>query len=415
VAAADTVRFVHPPQDGLVAIELHRQLAELRARYGGIIRARFPYGSYPYGNSEGWVAIGYEEVKFAFSDPRFELFGHRTQDYPRMLVNQADKPPRPLTFVMMDGEAHRTRRQLLMKHLTHRRAALLRPTVQAMADDLIDQVIAAGPGADLIEMYARQIPIAVVCDLLGVPAHERVEFVPAAVDIANGRVKTVEESDARILQIRSYFQRLAARRRQDFGDDLLSALIKDAQAAEWAEEEIEGIGHQLLQAGHDAPSAILGGMLYVLAHSPALYDELRGRRADVKQAVEEFLRYAPAGTGTRTRIAAQDIDAFGVHIRRGEVVQPLVHAANFDDAMFHDPESVETTRADAPHLRFGHGPHVCPGAQVARMELEVALQTVLTRFAVLRAVPAEGQEDRDWRLGMLIRGPRELRVEWELA
>jgi cytochrome P450 len=411
----DVVRFVHPSQDEGVGILLAREFARLREEYGGIVRARFPYGSYPYGNSEGWVAIGYDEIKWAFSDPRFELFGHRFEDYPRMLVNQADKPPRPLSFIMMDEERHALRRRVVVRHLSVKRVNELRPVIRRLAEEHLDRIVAMGSGADFEELYADLIPISVVCELLGVPFDERAEFVPVAVDLINGRVDSVQDSDEKLLVIRNYFRKLAARRRQDPGDDFLSVLIRDAEAAGWSAEEIEGIGHTLLSAGHDAPSAILGGMLFVLAHMPELYEELRDRIDDLKGPVEEFLRYVPASTASRTRIATEDIDAFGVHIRKGEVVHPVTHGANFDSRVFDDPETIDLNRSGAQQLRFGYGPHVCPGAQLTRVELEIALRAVLERFKTFRAVDKAREAAADWRLGIHLNGPRSLHVQWELA
>jgi cytochrome P450 len=411
----EPVRFVHPSQDEGVGILLAREFARLREQYGGIVRARFPHGSYPYGNSEGWVAIGYDEVKWAFSDPRFELFGHRFADYPRMLLNQADKPPRPLSFIMMDGESHARRRRVVVRHLSVKRVSELRPVIWRLAGEHLDRIVTMGSGADFEEHYADLIPVSVVCELLGVPFGERAEFVPIAVDLINGRVDSLADSDRKLLVIRNYFRKLAARRRQDPGDDFLSLLIRDAEAAGWSEEEIEGIGHTLLSAGHDAPSAILGGMLFALAHTPDLYNELRGRIDDLTGPVEEFLRYVPASTASRTRIATEDIDAFGVHIRKGEVVHPVTHGANFDSRVFGEPETIDLDRRQAPQLRFGYGPHVCPGAQLARVELEIALRAVLERFKAFRAVDNASEGAGDWRLSMYLNGPRRLRVAWELA
>jgi len=407
------VVYEHQPSHSLLKPVLEREMEMLRDAHGGIIRARFPYGSYPHGSSEGWIAIGYEEARWAFSDPRFGLFGHRSHDYPRMLINQADKPPRPLSFIMMDGKDHLVRRRLVSKHLTSRHVRDLRPAIERIVDSALDDVIAAGPGADMIALFSKIIPISVVCHLLGAPLDERDQFVPAAIAQSHGLVTSVEESEANILMISRYFQGLAAQRRAAPRGDFLSDLIADADAQGWAEEEVDGIGHTLLSAGHDAPSSILGGMIHVLAHRPDLFAQLRERRDDLRSPVEEFLRYLPAGTGTRTRIANEDIDAFGVNIRKGDVVQPLVHAANYDPARFDSPDEIDLDRVDNHHLRFAFGPHACPGAHIARLELEIALRRVLERFSSLTAT--DGLAPADWLAGIYVRGPRELAVEWTLA
>lgn len=407
------VVYEHQPSHQVLKPVLERDIADLRAAHGGIIRARFPFGSYPYGNSEGWIAIGYEEARWAFSDPRLGLFGHRFEDYPRMLINQADKPPRPLSFIMMDGKDHMIRRRVVSRHLNSRRVKEMRPAIEQIVDAALDDVIAAGPGADIIALFAKIVPISVVCQLLGAPLEEREQFVPAAIQQSHGLVTSVQESDKNILTISRYFQKLAEQRRAEPRDDLLSDLIADADAQGWPEEELLGIGHTLLSAGHDAPSSILGGMIYVLACRPELFEQLRARTDDLRGPVEEFLRYLPAGTGTRTRIAGEDIEAFGVRIRKGEVVQPLVHAGNYDPARFDAPDEIDLDRADNHHLRFAFGPHACPGAQIARLELEIALRRVLERFSSLRATQA--LSSTEWLAGIYVRGPRTMPVEWTLS
>jgi nocardicin N-oxygenase len=402
-------------QEAVGMVEHEEELSRLRDEFGDIIRVTLPYGTYPFGDSTGWMAVGYDQAKFAFSDPRLSISLHREHDYPRSLAGGSDKPPVPINFTVMDGPQLIARRRVLSKHLSFKRVAAMRESTDAIVQSALDRYAALGQGADMITEYAKMIPIAVVCHLLGVPADERDRFLEFARALSAGRLTDPDEIFAFQVHIADYFGELVERRRATPGDDLISALVHDTESGDWTEDELRGVGYALLFAGHNAPSEILGGSLFILAHRPDLYAELREDPARIPAAVDEFLRLLSMGTNIRARIATEDIEVDGIVIKKDEVIQPSTNAANYDPTVFPDPYRVDFHReGQGPHIRFGFGPHNCPGSLVARLELELSIAAVVNRFATLGAVEPE-TVDEDWMRRITLRGPLSMPARWSLA
>ncbi|MDQ0120828.1 nocardicin N-oxygenase [Pseudarthrobacter defluvii] len=391
-------------QDIIVAAQLEHELKTLREEYGPVVPAIMPFGE-----GRAWIAIGYDEVQQVMSDERFSVAKHRGNNYPRMRHSEGHKPPFRLAFDKMDGPEQVARRRVLARHLSVKRVMALKPHTRQVVEDFLDNFQQQGPGADLMTDFVEQVPIAVISRLLGIPDEEKNLFRDAALDLMNGRVTTEAEANKHITTVNDYFDSLVARRRVQPGDDLISALITDVDSGTWDDEELGGVGFVLLTAGHDATASTIGGILYWLAHDPERYAFLRENRELIPRAIEEFLRIVPAGTGTRVRIATEDVEIGGVLVKKDDGIHPVVHPANFDPRIYSDPYALDLKRDEAPHLRFGYGPHACPGSQLARMEIRELLNGVFDRFPRLWAV----DNADDWRDQMLLRGPKSLRVAWD--
>lgn len=391
-------------QDLVKGPQLERELRSLRHTVGPVIPAVMPFGE-----GQAWVAVGHQEARQVFEDPRFGVAAHRGNNYPRMRHSEGHKEPFPISFIHMDGPEHVAKRRVLTRHLSVKRVLAMKPHTEGIVADFLHEFESQGPGADIVAYYSEQIPLAVISHLIGIPVEDKDYFLDAALDMMNGRVATEEEANKKIAEVSSYFGRLAKQKRDDPQDDLLSAIVTDAAAGKWTEEELEGAGFALLTAGHDATASILGGILYWLVHDPDLYAYLRDNRDKLPRAIEEFLRVIPAGTGTRVRIAYEDVEIGGVTVKKGDGIHPTVHPANFDERVYTDPLDLIVDRDETPHLRFGFGPHGCPGSQLARMELQVAISAIFDRFPRLWAVdPSDG-----WREEVLMRGPRSVHVAWD--
>jgi cytochrome P450 len=398
----ESIYVVDGRQDSIVAPRLEREIRLLREERGTVIRALFPYGG------EGWLAVGYEAAKELMAHPSFTTALSGT-GFPRMRENGGYRPPWPRSISIMDPPEHTAKRRVLSKHLSVKRARSLQPRTQRHVERLLAQVKAVGPGVDLVPNFSELVPLTVMCDLLGISMDERHQFVPQAKALLNGRVDSPEEGERMILEINDYFADLLERRKAEPGDDILSALVLDSETSDvFTEDDLRGMGFSLLVAGHDAPAAILGGILYWLAHSPELFSELKQHPELIPQGMEEFLRFLPSGTGSRTRVALEDVEIGGVLIREGEGALPWVHPANLDPAAFEDPLTLDLRRQGTPHLRFGFGIHACLGQQLARMELITATKGVLDAFDRLEVL----DRDPDWREQVLLRGPKTLRVTW---
>jgi cytochrome P450 len=252
-----------------------------------------------------------------------------------------------------------------------------------------------------------------MCELLGVPFEDRSDFRQWA-DAYLSTSKFTEEqvADART-QLRGYVAALTAERREEPQDDLLSALVAARDSEDrLSEEELLTMAETILVAGHETTATQIPNFVYVLLTNP---DQLAALRADLRmvpQAVEELLRYIPAGAGSsQPRYALEDVRLGAVTVRAGEPVVVDRSSANRDESIYTAPDALDLTRQEAPHIGFGHGAHHCLGAPLARMELQVTLHTLLTRLPGLRL--AGSLQDVVWKSGVSTRGPERLPITWE--
>jgi nocardicin N-oxygenase len=388
-------------QDELLALPLERDFAELRAM-APLARAVFPFGG------EGWIALGYDEVKTVLSDPRFSVAEAIRGDYPRIRISEGG-PPLPLTFVQMDPPDHAKRRGVLMKHLTVKRVRALRPAIEKIVGELLDAMERVGAPADLVAAFANEVPVRVLCLLLGIPVEERNRFINDASPLINLHITDPAEVVSLFNSLTEYFRELVERKRAEPADDLLSALVHDTElGGVWSDDELHGIGVVLLLVGHDATSAILSGILYWLVHQPQTYQRLRDQPDMIPGAFEEFVRVLPAGFDSRSRVAMEDVTIGDITIAAGEAVLPILHAANFDETAFENAAELDLDRGPCSHVAFGYGPHLCAGSQLARVEIEVAVSATLRRFERLEATTP----DPRWREQILLRGPKSMPVTW---
>jgi cytochrome P450 len=220
-----------------------------------------------------------------------------------------------------------------------------------------------------------------------------------------------EEFSRAVEEIQEYLGSLVEQRRRSRHDDLLGDLVAARDEGDrLSEEELITFGVTLLIAGYETTANQIANSVYLLLESPDQLAKLRADEALLPRAVEELLRVVQLGGGVgRTRIATEDVALSGGTIAAGEAVFVAGGPANLDPRMFPDGDQIDVTREHCPHLSFGYGPHFCLGAQLARMQIQVALGSLLRRFPSLRLADA----DRiDWKTGLLMRGPENLRLAW---
>jgi cytochrome P450 len=309
---------------------------------------------------------------------------------------------------MLDREPpdHTRLRRLVSQAFTPRRVEALRPTVQRLADGLADAFVADG-GGDLIAAVAEPLPVTVIAEMLGVPEADRHLLRPWSADIcgmyelnpdraaADRAVRACEEFSA-------YLRGLAAARRRQPRDDLVTALTT---VAGLSEDELVGTCVLLLNAGHEASVNVTGNGWWALFRNPDQLDALRADRTRLPRAVEELMRY-DTPLQMFERWVLEDIEVRGQQIPRGSEVALLFGSANHDPAVFADPERLDVTRRDNPHISFGAGIHFCLGAPLARIELVASFGAMLARAPRLRLV-----REPEWKPGYIIRGLRALDVE----
>jgi cytochrome P450 len=272
-------------------------------------------------------------------------------------------------------------------------------------------VVAGRREIDLVADYAFPLPITVISEMLGVPASDRDQFrdwsdalltavppqpaAPAAVEAAEG--------------LRGYLEARFEERRRAPAEDLLTGLLQAEEAGDkLGKEELQGMVYLLLVAGYETTANLIGsGVLALLLH-PDQLARLRSDPALLPSAVEELLRFcAPVATST-LRYAAEDVAMGGEVIPKGDMVLVVITAANRDPARFPFPDTLDITRTDNKHIAFGHSIHYCLGAPLARLEGEIALETLLRRMPALRLGVAP--EALTWRPSFVLRGLTKLPV-----
>ncbi|MEU4565638.1 cytochrome P450 [Micromonospora sp. NPDC023956] len=396
----DTVAHPYPfsPPDRL---NLDPRYAELR-RDEPLVRVRLPYGE------PAWLATRYADVRLVLGDPRFSRAASVGRDEPRNVPEQ-----RKSGILGMDPPEHTRLRRVVAKAFTARRVERLRAGTRRVAGELVDGMVAAGAPADLVTHLATPLPIRVICDLLGVPVTDQDRFHTWSEAIVSTTALSPEQAREYVDNLFGYMAGLVERRRTTPTDDLIGAMVRvrDSDGERLGEDELVSLAAGLLAAGHETTVNQIPNLLYVLLTNPEQWARLCAEPGLVPSAVEELLRFVPLGaTAAFPRYATEDVEVGGVLVRAGEPVVVSIHSANRDERVFTEPDQLDLARPVNPHVAFGHGVHHCVGAQLARMELQVVLETLVERTPGLRlAVP---EPELTWKTGLLVRGLTSLPVNW---
>ncbi|MCM0675547.1 cytochrome P450 [Micromonospora phytophila] len=398
--APETIIPQRYPFSDPVRLDLDPRYARLR-REQPLTRVRMPFGE------PAWLATRHADVRTVLGDPRFSRAASVGRDEPR------NTPRRMQAGILeMDPPEHTRLRRLVAKAFTARRVEQLRPRTRQVADELVDGMLAAGPPADLVEHLATPLPIRVICDLLGVPVTDQDRFHTWSEAIVSTTSLTGEQAQQYVDNLLAYMGELIARRHEEPTDDLLGAMVRARDADDRLDaEEVVRLAAGLLAAGHETTVSQIPNFVYVLLTRPEEWARLRADPQLVPNAVEELMRFVPLGASSAfARYALEDVELGGVLVRAGEPVVVSIPSANRDETVFVEPDRLDLTRQSNPHLGFGHGVHHCVGAQLARMELQVVLETLIDRTPGLRlAVP---ESALTWKSGLLVRGPVALPVAW---
>ncbi|WP_330308348.1 MULTISPECIES: cytochrome P450 [unclassified Streptomyces] len=356
----------------------------------------------PPGEYEGWLVVGYEEARAALADPRL------SKDITKRGLNSLDEELMGRYVLITDPPEHTRLRSLVAGAFTMRRVEALRPRVQQITDELLDEMLPKG-GADLVDSFAYPLPMTVICELLGIPDIDRVAFRALSSEIVAPSGGGSEL--AAMQQLATYLDELIEDKRCTApADDLLSALIRTRaeDGDRLSGDELRAMAFILLVAGHETTVNLITTGVHTLLTHP---DQLAALRADMTLldgAVEEMLRFeGPVETATY-RYAAEPMEIGGKSIAEGDPVMIGLDAANRDAAYCPDPHRFDIHRAPQGHLAFGHGIHYCLGAPLARLEARVALRSLLERCPDLALDGPPG----DWLSGMLMRGLRHLPLRW---
>ncbi|WP_329179224.1 cytochrome P450 [Streptomyces sp. NBC_01477] len=389
-----TGEFPLPHHDGLGPL---REFAALR-RDAPCARIRLPSGDL------AWLVTRYADVRTVLADPRFSRTRATRGTGPRI----ARVPTLPDSVLAADPPEHTRLRKLVAAAFTARRAEEIRRNVARTVDELLDGLAAQSPPADLVPLFARPLPLAVICDLLGVPRQDGGRLDAWCDTLRSLTANSDTEVTAAVGEMTGYLAGLVTAKRRHPADDVLSALIAARDEGDrLSQGELVSFGLVLFTGGYGTTADRLAGSVHLLLEDPARYGRLRDEPALIPRAVEELLRYAQTNVQANLRVATEAVDIGGVTIAEGEAVMAVNSSANHDESVFEHPGLVDFDRERNPHLAFGHGVHHCVGAPVARVQLQEALAGLTRRFPALRSAAPPS-----WKTGLGTRAPRTLPVAW---
>lgn len=365
-----------------------------------------------------YVASRHADITVVLRDKRFgKDYVERTKR--RYGPNVMDEPVFrnfALTMLQQDPPDHTRLRGLVVKAFTARRVEDMRPRIQQIVDENLDRIVPQGK-MDLIEDFAYRLPVTIICDMLGIPAEHREMFYTGA--RGSARIlepvpmtpEEVKQSNASQAMVKMYFDQLFDLRRRIPGDDLTTQLLQaEEDGSKLSNDELYANIILLFGAGHETTVNLIGNGLLALYRNPDQMALLKANPSLITNAIEEFLRYDSSVQMTG-RSALEDIeDLGGRRIPKGESVLCLLGSANRDPAVYPDrPDRLDITRSRIRPLSFGGGIHLCLGAQLARIEAEVAISTLLRRLPELRL---DDTENPEWRPTFVLRGLKRLPASW---
>lgn len=354
-----------------------------------------------------WLITRYDDVAGVLKDERFvknqanAAVGNKTAKQPWI-----PRFAHPLTRHMLnqDKPVHPRLRGLINKAFSPRLVEQMRPRVQALTTELLERV-QGRPQIDLIRDYALPIPTTIIAEMLGVPAEDHSKFnrwSNAVMQVSTtrwGMLRAIPD----VWSFVRYIRRLVRLRQRGPCDDLVSELVKaEVEGERLNEDELVAMVFLLLVAGHETTVNLIGNGVLALLEHPGQMELLRNDPALIEPAVEELLRYGSPVEMATERYASEDVTIAGVTIAAGSLVGAVLASANRDESQFTDPDALDITREPNKHLAFGLGAHYCTGAPLARLEGQIAINTLLQmapRFNLAAPLP-----NLRWRPGLVTRG-----------
>ena len=301
------------------------------------------------------------------------------------------------SMLSMDEPDHKRLRDIVDEAFRRRAVLDMEPHIRATGDELADELFAEGSPADLVERFARKLPLSVITELLGLPLADRPKFIAWAGGFtrftgALGFLAMIPN----VLAMKRYMERHLKTVRQKGGEGLIAEIVRvEKDGGQISPDEIVAMVFLLLFAGHETTTHLISGSVHELLKNPDLRDWLEEDWSRVDLAVEEFLRFITPVQFTKPRYVRKDIELGGVRLRKGDRIMAMLAAANMDPEAIDHPDRLDLQRRPNRHISFGTGIHFCLGHQLARLEGLCALQALFTRWPGLR-LAVEPDEIR-WR------------------
>ncbi|OUL60975.1 cytochrome P450 [Flavobacterium sp. AJR] len=357
-----------------------------------------------------WLISKYDDVTNMLRDPRFVKSLNNSQT----LNNESSKEKAKRTtaayilrrwhMLSSDPPQHTRLRGFTQKAFTPKIVAEMRPRIQQITDELIDKIY-DNKKMDFLDDFAYPLPFTVIIELLGIPIEDQEKLrrwsdVLIESHITDKNKQSLNESSEAFID---YMKNILDLRRKKPGNDLISAFLKLEEAEDhMTEDELYASILLLIIAGHETTLNLISNGMHALLSHPDQLELLKNNPKLIHSAIEEMLRYNSPLFASTMRLAAEDITIKGITIKKGEGALALFSSANQDEAMFNDSLRFDITRENNKHLAFGHGIHFCMGAALARLECEIAINTILNRLPNLRF--DKEAKVLKWRPSNIIRG-----------
>jgi cytochrome P450 PksS len=351
-------------------------IAALRAQ-GPVVATRFPLVG------DVWITTTHDATAQVLKDS--SIFTLRKEDgdvaglrwwMPGLVRTIANN------MLTMDEPDHTRLRSIVDEAFRRRAIVAMEPRIRAIADALADELFAKGSPADLVQGYARILPLSVISELLGLPQADRPRFIAWANSMSS---LTNVVSFFRLLlafrKMRAYLEQQLQVARERGGEGLIAELVQvEREGGQITPDEMVSMVFLLLAAGSETTTHLISGSVYELLRNPGLRDWLEEDWSRAGLAVEEFLRFVSPVQFSKPRYVRRDVELEGVRLKKGDRVMVMLAAANMDPAVHEQPDRLDIERKPNRHISFGTGIHFCLGHQLARIEGACALQALFTRW-----------------------------------
>ena len=357
-----------------------------------------------------WLLTRHEDVKKALSQSSLSAEPLR-EGYPhvyeaRMAADKADT-----SFIRLDAPEHGRLRRMVTKEFTVRNVEKEKSHIQQVVDRLIDNMLAGPQPVEFVKEFAEVLPTEVITHLLGIPFEDR-EMFHRATRVQFGSTSAPEEVKASLKELLTYLDDLISKKENDPQDDILSRLVSEQLVpGHLSRSTLVDITRLLLSAGHQTSINMTALSVLTLLEHPKELEKIQSNPELIRGTVQELLRYLSVIQAGVRRVVREDTEVNGHLLKKGDGLICALPSANRDEDVFVDPDRFDVTRDASAHLAFGSGIHQCLGQILARVELEVTIETLFARIPGLRlAVPFE---ELRFRQDMFVYGVYELPLEWD--
>ncbi|MEY9946406.1 cytochrome P450 [Kitasatospora sp. GAS1066B] len=363
-----------------------------------------------YNGTSAWLVTGHAEARQLLTDSRLSA-NSRADGYPFVAPRMEGMKAQPPSFIGMDPPAHTVHRRMLIPDFSVKRMRAMRPGIERVVEECIDRMLAMRQPVDLVTEFALPVPAIVISDLLGVPYEDHAFFEEHSLQMV--QATTPEGSKAAGAKLAGYLNELISKQQESSGENegVIGRLaVEQVGSGALAHHELVQMAMLLLVAGHQTTASMISLSVAALLEHPEQLAILRADPTKLPGAVDELLRLLAITDVAAMRVVTADIEIAGQTIRAGEGVVVSSTLVNRDEKVFPDPDSLDIQRDARPHMAFSHGVHQCLGQNLARLEIEVALEALFRRIPTLRlaepfaSLPVRGAGD--------VQGVHTLPVAW---